>query len=147
MQELSIFVDEAGQQDMSSGYYLLTVVVHDQSEPIGGHIDEYERQLRVGNLPDIPFHMVCLLHGQGDYKGLDLHARKSLLSRFNAFVRRLPITYHTFSYSSYDVQGSKDLSVLRMSQSRRSSLWMKAPLFESGKRRNGMGLLRAPCRR
>jgi hypothetical protein len=36
--------------------------------------------------------------------------RKALLSRFNAFVRRLPIEYHTFSYSSYDVGGVKELS-------------------------------------
>ena len=28
MRELSIFVDEAGQQDMSDGYYLLTLVAH-----------------------------------------------------------------------------------------------------------------------
>lgn len=110
MRELSIFADEAGQQDMSDGYYLLTLVVHDQSEPIGEHIDEYERQLRAGGLPDIPLHMVCLLHGHGDYEGLDSHTRKGLLSRFNAFVRRLPIAYRTFSYSSYDVSGVKALS-------------------------------------
>ena len=54
--------------------------------------------------------MVCLLHGHGDYDGLDPHMRKALLSRFNAFVRRLPIEYHTFSYSSYDVGGVRELS-------------------------------------
>ena len=32
--------------------------------------------------------MVCLLHGHGDYDGLDPHVRKALISRFNAFVRR-----------------------------------------------------------
>lgn len=59
---------------------------------------------------DIPFRMVCLLHGHGDCDGLDPHVRKALLSRFNAFVRRLPIECHTFSYSSYDVGGVKELS-------------------------------------
>lgn len=34
---------------------------------------------------------------------MDLGSRKGLFSRFGALVRRLPITYHTFSYSSYDV--------------------------------------------
>jgi len=111
MRELSIFADEAGQQDMSDGYYLLTLVVHDQSEAIGAHIEEYERQLRVGGLPDIPLHMVYLLHGRGDYEGLSLRVRKGLLLRFNAFVRRLPIRYHTFSYSPYDVRGTWELSV------------------------------------
>lgn len=110
MRELSIFADEAGQQDMSDGYYLLTLVVHDQSAPIGPHIEEYERQLRAGGLRDIPLHMACLLHSHGDYEGLDVRTRKGLLSRFNAFVRRLPVAYHTFSYSSYDVGGVRELS-------------------------------------
>ena len=30
MRELSIFVDEAGQQDTSDAYYLLTLVAHDR---------------------------------------------------------------------------------------------------------------------
>lgn len=111
MRELSIFADEAGQQDMSDGFYLLTLVVHDQSEGIDAHIEEYERQLRVGGLPDVPLHMVHLLHGHGDYEGLNPHTRKGLLSRFNAFVRRLPIRYRTFSYGSYDVRGTRELSV------------------------------------
>lgn len=110
MRELSIFCDEAGQQDMSDGYYLLTLVMHDQAEKIQEHITEYERQLRIGELPDIPFHMVCLLHGHGDYEGLQARVRKGLLLRFNAFVRGLPVTYHTFRYSSYDVRGAKGLA-------------------------------------
>ena len=110
MRELSIFADEAGLQDMSEGYYLLTLVMHDQSEHIDNHTAEYERQLPVGGLRDVPFHMVDLLHGHRDYEGLDTITRKRLLSRFNAFVRRLPISYHTFSYSAYDVSGMWELS-------------------------------------
>ena len=40
MRGLSIFCDEAGQQDMSDGYYLLTLVMHDQAEKIQEHITE-----------------------------------------------------------------------------------------------------------
>ena len=84
--------------------------MHDQSEHIDNHTAEYERQLPVGGLRDVPFHMVDLLHGHRDYEGLDTITRKRLLSRFNAFVRRLPISYHTFSYSAYDVSGMWELS-------------------------------------
>jgi hypothetical protein len=66
--------------------------MHDQSEHIDNHTVEYERQLPVGGLRDVPFHMVDLLHGHRDYEGLDTITRKRLLSRFNAFVRRLPIS-------------------------------------------------------
>ena len=107
---LSVFFDEAGQQDMSEGYYLLTLVLHDQSTSLIPYIEDYEESLSIGGLSDVPFHMVDLLHGHGDYEGMDTHERKSLLARFNAFVRVLPIQYHTFKYSSFDVATKDDLS-------------------------------------
>ena len=38
MRELSIFVDESGSDGLSDRYYLLTVVMHDQSENIADSI-------------------------------------------------------------------------------------------------------------
>lgn len=95
---------------MSDGYYYITLVVHDQADSIDQHVLDYQARLSLGGLPDIPFHMVDLLHGHGDYEGMDLGSRKGLFSRFGALVRRLPITYHTFSYSSYDVTSETLLS-------------------------------------
>ena len=106
MKALSIFCDEAGQQDMSAGYYLITMVSHDQNEPIDTHVEDYQRRLAAHQLPDIPFHMKELMHGHGDYEGVDQFTRKGLLDHFNAFVRRLPIQYQTFFYSSYDTTGT-----------------------------------------
>jgi hypothetical protein len=37
-----VFCDEVGQQDMSAGYYLLTLVLHDQSTPLGPFVSDYE---------------------------------------------------------------------------------------------------------
>lgn len=53
----------------------------------------YEERLCERNLPDIPFHMVDLLHGHGDYELLDPAQRKPMLYAFATFVRTLPITY------------------------------------------------------
>ncbi|MDO4796807.1 MAG: ABC transporter [Coriobacteriales bacterium] len=102
MKVLSIFCDESGQQDMSEGYYLMTIVVHDQSVPIDTLVADYERRIASHRLPDIPFHMKDLLHGHGEYDGVDPDVRKGLLMHFNALVRQLPVEYRTFSYSSYD---------------------------------------------
>ena len=102
MKVLSIFGDESGQQDMSAGYYLMTIVMHDQSISIDELIGDYERRIAEHRLPDIPFHMKDLLHGHGDYDGIDSFTRKGLLTHFNAFVRQLPVEYKTFVYSSYD---------------------------------------------
>lgn len=55
MNELSIMVDESGEWGRLSKYYLITLVFHDQSEPIRPHIERYERHLADASLPDIPF--------------------------------------------------------------------------------------------
>ena len=102
MKVLSIFSDEAGQQDMSEGYYLLTIVTHEQNNSIDEIVDDYQTRLAAHALPDTPFHMKDLLHGHSDYEGLPQDIRKGQLLHFNALVRQLPVKYRTFSYSSYD---------------------------------------------
>ncbi len=97
MKALSIFYDEAGQQDMSAGYHLITMVSHGQNAPIDIHVEDCQRRLTAHQLPDIPFHMKELMHGHGDCEGVGL---------FDAFVGRLPIQYQTFFYSSYDTTGT-----------------------------------------
>ena len=42
MRELSIFVDESGSDGLSDRHYLLTVVMHDQSDNIANSIAAYE---------------------------------------------------------------------------------------------------------
>lgn len=107
---LSVFCDEAGQQDMSAGYYLLTLVLHDQAESLGLTMADYESRLRRSNLPDIPFHMVDLLQGHGDYEDMTLFDRKSLLTFFGVFIRKAPIRYKTFVYRKFDVANAETLS-------------------------------------
>ena len=110
MHRASVFCDEAGEQDMSDGYYLLTLVLHDQGNRIDAAVSDYEGRLRLEGLPDVPFHMVDLLHGHGGYEGLDARVRWSLLLRFSTLVRHLGVRYHTFTYSAYDVAGADALS-------------------------------------
>ena len=55
MRELSIFVDELGSDGLSDRYYLLTVVMHDQSDSIADSIEAYESALRAKGLPDYLF--------------------------------------------------------------------------------------------
>lgn len=109
MASLSVFCDEAGQQDMSAGYYLLTLVLHDQSTSLGPFVDDYESHVVQNGLPDIAFHMKDLLHGHGDYEGIDQSVRKKLLIHFNIFMQKAPVRYRTFVYGSYDTD-AKTLS-------------------------------------
>ncbi len=54
LSELSIFVEESGEWGK---YYLITLVLHVQSDSVAEHIDKYERHLADSGLPDIPFHV------------------------------------------------------------------------------------------
>ena len=100
MRELSIFVDESGSDGLSDRHYLLTVVMHDQSESIADSIAAYEGALRAKGLPDIPFHASPLMNGKDQYSGLDLRMRKMLLGSFRVFFRHMPVRYRTFAYAT-----------------------------------------------
>ena len=75
----SIFVDESGDRGGKARYYLLTLVIHDQSESIADKIARYEQSLLDSDLPNIPFHSEPLLNGHGPYEGIGLQARKKML--------------------------------------------------------------------
>lgn len=96
--DLSIFVDESGDRGGRARYYLLTLVIHDQSEGIADKISRYEQSLVDSGLPDIPFHSEPLLNGHGPYEGISLQARKKMLHSFNVLTQRLPVSYSTLVY-------------------------------------------------
>lgn len=100
MREPSIFVDESESDDLSDRHYLLTVVMHDQSDGIAESIKAYEDALRAKGLPDIPFHASPLMNSKDLYSALDLRTRKMLLGSFRVFFRHMPVRYHTFAYAT-----------------------------------------------
>ena len=54
MRELSVFVDESGNLGDDAKYYLLALVLHDQSEDVFEHIGHDESTLAQRGLRDIP---------------------------------------------------------------------------------------------
>lgn len=96
--DLSVFVNESGDRGGKARYYLLTLVIHDQSESIVDKIARYEQSLLDSDLPNIPFHSEPLLNGHGPYEGINLQARKKMLYSFNVLTQRLSISYRTFVY-------------------------------------------------
>lgn len=98
MKELSCFLDESGSDNLRDRYYLLTLVLHEQSDSIQGNIAAYERSLAERGLPDIPFHAGPLMTGHGPYEGMDIRTRKRLLSAFRVLFRHMPIRHATFAF-------------------------------------------------
>ncbi|MBT1161465.1 DUF3800 domain-containing protein [Bifidobacterium sp. SO1] len=111
MKEISVFLDESGEQGMQSAYYLLTLVFHDQSNDIQVPLSQYDDAIRSRSLPDIPLHLSPLLNGHDDYAGLPVGDRKQLLIAFLVMLQRLPITYTTFAYRKRDFASTEALRV------------------------------------
>ena len=109
--ELSIFVDESGDRAGQSRYYLLTLVLHDQSKSIVEKVMKYEDSLAYKNLPNTPFHSEPLLNGRGEYRNLSIESRKKLLYSFNVLAQRLPISYKTFIYKRSEFLDASVLSI------------------------------------
>ena len=98
MQELSIFVDESGDAGEVSTYYLITMVLHNQSDSLDNATQPYTQDLSNRGLVDIPFHLGPLLTGHDSYQNLDVDTRKQYLSCFRVLVNHLPFSYTTLSY-------------------------------------------------
>ena len=127
--ELSIFVDESGDRAGLSRYYLLTLVIHDQSMPISEKVIKYEISLAQKGLPNPPFHSEPLLNGRGDYKNLPIECRKELLYSFNVLCQRLPIAYKTFIYKRSEFSEASELSI-RMKRDISNLLFEKLEFFQ-----------------
>ncbi|PST46082.1 hypothetical protein CPA40_07740 [Bifidobacterium callitrichos] len=102
MADVSIFADESGEQGFQSKYYALTLVFHDQSDPVIPVFEAYEQLLRNAGLPDIPMHASPLLNGHDDYQRLSISQRKRLLAYFMSTLRKLPAQYVTLIYRKAD---------------------------------------------
>lgn len=110
LRELSCFLDESGSDNLRDRYYLLTLVLHEQSDPIYDGIRAYERSLAERGLPDVPFHAGPLLTGHDAYEGMDVATRRRLLSSFRVFFRHLPICHTTFAFRMSEFATPDDVS-------------------------------------
>lgn len=106
---LNLHIDEAGNQDLSEGLYLVAVVMHDHKDDIESPIRAYEERLRLAGLEDIPFHGKDLLHGHGPYELISVAHRKRLLTQFARLVRSLPIEFFVLRYNRTETHNHVEL--------------------------------------
>ena len=110
MQErLNLHIDEAGNQDLSEGLYLVAVVLHEHAVDVKTPIQAYEDRLRLADLVDVPFHGKDLLHGNESYKTISVGDRKRLLTQFARLVRSLPVKYFILRYDKWETHDRKEL--------------------------------------
>lgn len=112
MRELSIFIDESGDFGSyapHSPFYLISMVFHDQSKDISEPIRILEDNLRqLGFSNNYYIHTGPVIRREGEYKNMDLEARRKLISKLAAFYRKTDSTYHVFQIQKKEVKDVVD---------------------------------------
>lgn len=103
MRELSIFIDESGDFgpfEKHAPSYALSLVFHDQSDDIAGHVDKIHEALAMRGLPgNHTIHTGPLIRREQDYRPLDMPSRRSISRALVAFVRTCEVTHHSWVFS------------------------------------------------
>ena len=121
MKVLSVFVDESGdfgEYETHSPYYIVSMVLHDQSFDISDQIDRFNRELDQLGFHGHVVHTEPLIRREEDYRNLSPNERRTLFTKLFYFSMSCSISYKTFLYykSEYDdlfkLQGrmARDLS-------------------------------------
>jgi hypothetical protein len=98
MKELSIFIDESGTfgpYEYHSQFYLVTLVLHDQSIDISENINHLNCGISNSGIPNHTIHAGPLIRREYDYDRFSLLERKRIFNFLYNFVRTIDIKYHT----------------------------------------------------
>ncbi|MCD7736420.1 MAG: DUF3800 domain-containing protein [Lachnospiraceae bacterium] len=93
---LSVFIDESGDfgpYETHSPYYLVSMVLHDQSIDISGNISAFESHLRNLGYVEHAVHTGPLIRRESIYKNDLVENRKQLFNALFNFSRKLDIHY------------------------------------------------------
>lgn len=91
---LSCFIDEAGdfgEYDHHSPYYIVYVILHEQSDSIQQQIDELENYLSNLGYPNHALHTGPLIRREPPYEELFMEDRKKLFNLLFRFARKMPM--------------------------------------------------------
>ena len=93
---LSCFVDETGdfgEYDSRCPYYMVAVVLHDQSISIERQLNGIEQYLTDLGYPHHALHAGPLLRRETDYEEMKMEDRKKMFNLLFNFARKVPINY------------------------------------------------------
>lgn len=92
MSELNVFVDESGDFGALAAhcpFYIVSLVVHDQDEPIDAQLGRLEKVMRESGFDRYgPVHTAPLIRREAPYSELDGRQRRRMFDALFAFSRR-----------------------------------------------------------
>jgi len=118
VKELSVFIDESGDfgaYEHHSPFYIVTLVLHNQSVDIAEMITHLNSRIRNSGLPEYTIHTAPLIRNEGLYSNMSLLERKRIFNALYNFVRVADITYHTVTVEKKQCVEDIDL-VIRLTK-------------------------------
>lgn len=95
---------------------MLSLVFHDQSDDIAGHLDKIHQALVMRGLPEYhAIHTGPLIRREQDYRLLDMPSRRSIFRVLVDFVRTCEVTHHSWVFNKREL-GDTDKLVSAMSR-------------------------------
>ena len=109
MKELSIFVDESGdfgKYSSHSPYYVISMVLHDQSIDISQNIKILDAELKKLKVQDFCIHTAPLVRKEESYCNMEANERRSILTKLYYFSLKIDIRFKTFVYEKKNFKES-----------------------------------------
>lgn len=107
MKNLSIFVDESGdfgEYRPHSPYYIISMVLHEQSTDISPEIRKLNTELANLGYTDHVVHTEPLIRREEDYRCLSPGERRSIFTKLYYFMFRCEIKYKSFIFFKKNFQ-------------------------------------------
>ena len=94
---LSVFVDESGdfgKVNNASPYYIVTLVLHDQSEDLKQALEQLESSLSYMDLDFSYIHTAPIIRREVPYHNMAIDERRQLLYKMRCFFLHAPIKHN-----------------------------------------------------
>ena len=112
MKCLSVFVDESGSfgpYELHSPYYIVSLLLHNQSNDIKNDIALFTKKMTDLDLPEFTVHSGPLIRREFEYKELLLLDRKRIFNTIYNFTRAVDIKYHSIVVEKRQLIDEMDL--------------------------------------
>ena len=109
MKELSIFVDESGdfgEYDYYAPFYIISMVLHDQSVEIDNDLKALENELANIGWPKHCVHAGPVIRSEEEYHGYDLKDRQKILMKMMTFIRHLDVNFKSIHIEKKHIEDS-----------------------------------------
>jgi hypothetical protein len=109
MKELSIFVDESGdfgEYDYHAPFYIISMVLHDQSVDIDNDLKTFENELANIGWSKHCIHAGPVIRSEEEYHGYDLKDRQKILMKMMTFIRHLDVRFKSIYIEKKHIEDS-----------------------------------------